>query len=50
MEVPELVENVDNETKRMDPDMAARAVNILGGNTSDNEYPIAGEAILRRLN
>ena len=47
--VQELVAKVDDETKRMDADMAARAVNILLGNPSDNEHPIAGEAILRHL-
>ena len=29
--------------------MAARAVNILLSNRSDDEHPVAGEAILRRL-
>ena len=29
--------------------MAARAVNILLGNRSDDEHPVAGEAILWRL-
>ena len=48
-EVQELVAKVDDETKRMDADIAARAVNILLGNPSDKEHPIAGEAILRRL-
>ena len=47
--VQELVAKVDNETKGMDADMAARAVNILLGNRSDDEHLVAGEAILRRL-